>query len=229
MEIKKAPHADLERGKGYNLLLGLVVALAVLFTGLQWRSYAKAEKIERNSNLFEREETMLIEDVKEEQPEEPEPPQQQAPEEVIQELPQEFNVVDNKQEVNTRFQSVDEGKPAPPPPPVVVVEEEAADEIFTVVEENASFPDGDVQAYLGKKIVYPEIAVENGIQGRVVLQFVVEKDGSITDIKVVRGVDSSLDKEAMRVVKEMPKWKPGKQRGKPVRSRFTLPVAFRLQ
>lgn len=229
MEIKKAAHVDLERGKGYNLLLGLVVALSVLFTALQWRSYASNEKVERAANAFEREETMLIEDMQEEQPKEEPPVQQAAPEEVLQELPQEFEVVKNDKEVTTRFASVEENKVTAPPAPVVTVVEEEADEVFNVVEENAEFPNGDVQAYLGKKIVYPEIAIDNGIQGRVTLQFVVEKDGSITDIKVVRGVDSSLDKEAVRVVKEMPKWKPGKQRGKPVRSRFTLPVMFRLQ
>ena len=83
--------------------------------------------------------------------------------------------------------------------------------------------------FLYKNINYPTIAQENGTQGQVVLQFVVERDGSITDIKVVKSVDPYLDKEALRVVKTMPKWKPGKQRGKPVRCRFTLPVRFRLQ
>lgn len=83
--------------------------------------------------------------------------------------------------------------------------------------------------FLYKNIKYPTIAQENGTQGQVVLQFVVERDGSITDIRVVKSVDPYLDKEALRVVKTMPKWKPGKQRGKPVRCRFTLPVRFRLQ
>ena len=116
--------------------------------------------------------------------------------------------------------------------PVEVKEEEPSEqEIFEVVEEAAEFPGGMPAClqFLYKNIKYPTIAQENGTQGQVVLQFVVERDGSITDIRVVKSVDPYLDKEALRVVKTMPKWKPGKQRGKPVRCRFTLPVRFRLQ
>ena len=115
--------------------------------------------------------------------------------------------------------------PAPPPAP------EETDKIFVVVEEPTEFPGGNdaLNKYLSKSIRYPEIAQENGIQGRVIVQFVVEKDGSTAHIEVARGVDPALDKEAVRVVKEMPKWKPGKQRGKPVRTKYTLPVVFRLQ
>ena len=91
-----------------------------------------------------------------------------------------------------------------------------------------SFPGGNVQKWISKNVKYPVLAMENGIQGKVYIQFVIEKDGSITDVKVVRGVDASLDKEAVRVVKAMPKWKPGKQRGKPVRVSYTLPINFQL-
>ena len=93
------------------------------------------------------------------------------------------------------------------------------------------FPGGQsaLMKYLSENIRYPVIAQENGIEGRVICSFVVERDGSITDVQVVRGVDPSLDKEAVRVIQSMPKWKPGKQRGKPVRVRFTLPIVFRLQ
>ena len=91
-----------------------------------------------------------------------------------------------------------------------------------------TFP-GDINKWLGKNVKYPVIAQENNIQGRVTVQFVIERDGSITDVKVLRGVDPSLDKEAVRVVKSMPKWKPGKQRGKPVRVSYTVPINFRLQ
>ena len=83
--------------------------------------------------------------------------------------------------------------------------------------------------FLSKNIKYPTIAQENGVQGRVICQFVVNRDGSIVDVKVIRGVDAYLDKEAVRVIQSMPKWKPGKQRGKAVRVRYTLPVMFRLQ
>ncbi|HHW81616.1 MAG TPA: energy transducer TonB, partial [Bacteroidales bacterium] len=117
-----------------------------------------------------------------------------------------------------------------PPPPPKAVEEEATEEIFVVVEQQPEFPGGmsALMKFLGDNIKYPVIAQENGIQGRVITTFVVERDGSITDINVVRGQDPSLDKEAVRVIKTMPRWKPGQQRGKPVRVRFTLPVQFRL-
>ena len=100
-----------------------------------------------------------------------------------------------------------------------------------IVEQLPSFPGGESAMYewLGKNIVYPVIAIENRIQGRVTLQFVVEKNGEIGDIKVLRGVDASIDKEALRVVKSMPKWIPGRQGGTPVRVRYTLPVQFKLQ
>ena len=101
-------------------------------------------------------------------------------------------------------------------------------EVFVVVENMPSFPGGNVQKWISKNVKYPVLAMENGIQGKVFVQFVIERDGSITDVKVVRGVDSSLDKEAIRVVKAMPKWTPGKQRGKAVRVSFTLPINFQL-
>ena len=116
--------------------------------------------------------------------------------------------------------------------PVQVVEEEPEEQtIFEVVENMPDFPGGQaaLMQYLAKNIKYPTIAQENGTQGRVIVQFVVNKDGSIVDAKVVRSVDPYLDKEALRVINTMPKWKPGMQRGKPVRVKFTVPVMFRLQ
>ena len=104
-------------------------------------------------------------------------------------------------------------------------------QIFQVVEEMPEFPGGmaECMKFLGKNIKYPTISQENGVQGRVIVQFVVNRDGSIVDAVVARGVDPYLDKEALRVVSMMPKWKPGKQRGKAVRVKYTLPVMFRLQ
>ena len=94
-----------------------------------------------------------------------------------------------------------------------------------------SFPGGPaaLMKFLSENIKYPVVAQENGVQGRVVVAFVVERDGSITDVHIARGVDPSLDKEAVRVVKSMPKWTPGKQNGSAVRVKFNVPVAFRLQ
>ena len=105
------------------------------------------------------------------------------------------------------------------------------EKVFEVVEQMPSFPGGDkaLLEYLSNNIKYPVVAQENGVQGRVVVSFVVEKDGSITDVKVVRSVDPSLDKEAQRVVKSMPKWIPGKQNGSAVRVKYNVPVSFKLQ
>jgi len=109
--------------------------------------------------------------------------------------------------------------------------DETENKVFDVVEQMPSFPGGQgaLMQWLGSNIKYPVVAEENGIQGRVIVQFVVEKDGSVTDVKVVKSVDPSLDKEAARVVKSMPKWIPGKQNGAPVRVKYTVPVTFRLQ
>ena len=118
---------------------------------------------------------------------------------------------------------------APPPPPAP--KPEVATKVFDVVEEMPSFPGGQgaLMSYLASNIKYPVVAQENGVQGRVIVSFVVERDGSITDVKVARSVDPSLDREAQRVVKSMPKWKPGKQNGSTVRVKYTVPVVFRLQ
>ena len=113
----------------------------------------------------------------------------------------------------------------------VVTEAPVEEEVFDMVEQAPQFPGGpaELMAWLGKNIRYPVIAQENGIQGRVICQFVVGSDGSVRDIKVMRGVDASLDKEAVRVIQSMPKWIPGRQNGKAVSVRYTLPVTFRLQ
>ena len=118
---------------------------------------------------------------------------------------------------------------APPPPPAP--KPEVATKVFDVVEEMPSFPGGSaaLMSYLSSNTKYPVVAQENGVQGRVIVSFVVERDGSISDVKVARSVDPSLDREAQRVVKSMPKWKPGKQNGSAVRVKYTVPVVFRLQ
>ena len=115
---------------------------------------------------------------------------------------------------------------AQPEPP-----KEEENKVFDVVEEQPSFPGGQgaLMQWLSDNIKYPVIAAENGVQGRVIVQFVVSKTGSISDVKVVRGVDPSLDREAVRVVSQMPKWTPGRQNGTTVNVRYTLPVTFRLQ
>ena len=116
---------------------------------------------------------------------------------------------------------------AQPEPPKV----EAENKVFTIVEQMPQFPGGDaaLMDYLRSNVHYPTVAAENGVQGRVVVGFVVERDGSITDVQVIRSVDPSLDREASRVVKSMPRWNPGKQNGSAVRVKYQVPVTFRLQ
>ena len=120
---------------------------------------------------------------------------------------------------------------ATPPPPPPAPKPEVSNKVFDVVEEMPSFPGGQgaLMSFLNSNIKYPVVAQENGVQGRVIVGFVVERDGSITDVKVMRSVDPSLDREAQRVVKAMPRWKPGKQNGSAVRVKYTVPVVFRLQ
>ena len=135
--------------------------------------------------------------------------------------------VEGNDEVSGAVLKAKEEIPAPEPPKHVVEETK----IFTVVEQMPMYPGGDaaLMGYLRDNIHYPTIAAENGVQGRVVVGFVVERDGSITDVKILRGVDPSLDREAMRVVKSMPRWNPGKQNGSAVRVKYQVPVSFRLQ
>ena len=135
-----------------------------------------------------------------------------------------FDVKGNDEAGGTVLKAVEEIA-APEPPK----HEEEQNKIFEVVEQQPQFPGGSVNGWLADHIKYPVVAAENGISGRVVVQFVVERYGSVSQVKVVRGVDPSLDKEAQRVISSMPKWIPGKQNGQAVRSRFTVPVTFRLQ
>ncbi|HZJ80990.1 MAG TPA: energy transducer TonB [Dysgonamonadaceae bacterium] len=230
MEVKKAPKANIETHKATFFLMGLVVALAVLFVGFEW-----------SSNISELDETVIVQDVLAEEeieitqrdPTPPPPPPPPEPE-----VPEIIEVTEEKVETKIDLSSLEDDQSraqiqtyTPPPPPKPVVEEEVEDEIFVVVEQQPEFPGGmsALMKFLGDNIKYPVIAQENGIQGRVITNFVVERDGSISDVQVVRGQDPSLDREAVRVIQTMPKWKPGQQRGKPVRVRFTLPVVFRLQ
>ena len=231
MEVKKSPKADLEKTIGRGVLMGMVVGLAVLFVGFEWgtRDIQVVTADEGVADIIAEEEIEIT------RPENTPPPPPPPPAPVVTEV---LNVVDDdveleQQEIVTSEDSQTEAQTQTFVAPVVEEEEEeSAQQIFTVVEEMPDFPDGGLQGllkFLAKNIKYPVIAQENGIQGRVVCAFVVNKDGSIVDIEVLRGVDPSLDKEAVRVLGTMPKWKPGKQRGKPVRVKYTVPVMFRLQ
>ncbi len=228
MEVKKSPKADLEGKKSTWLLIGYVLILAFMFVAFEWSERDKQVLMAQGPVEVTFEEEM-VPITQQEQPQTPPPPQAPSAEEVLKIVENDANIeeteVATSEDKGEAVQVVSTG-------PAVVVEEVVEEEpIFQVVEEMPSFPGGDAECmrFLSKNIKYPTIAQENGIQGRVILQFVVNKDGSIVDVTVARSVDPYLDKEAVRVVKMMPKWTPGKQRGKPVRVKYTLPVMFRLQ
>lgn len=228
MEVKKSPKADLEGRKSTWLLIGYVVMLAFMFVAFEWsRRDVKIDVSQAVSDIVFEEEIIPITET----PEQQAPPPPEAPK--VAEL---LEIVDNKVEVQETTQVMNEDHVAKVDvtykPPQAVVEEEPEEQvIFDVVESMPEFPGGQaaLMQYLAKNIKYPTISQENGTQGRVIVQFVVNKDGGIVDAKVVRSVDPYLDKEALRVVGTMPKWTPGKQRNKPVRVKYTLPVMFRLQ
>ncbi len=226
MQVKKSPEASLENKKLTYALIGFVFVLSVCYVALEWTE-KEVTKYDVVDTEFAFEEEIEIQQTSQETtPPPPPPPVQEV--EVL-------NVVEDDVETETIEINTEDDKDieiviaAPIEAPV---EEEEDDVPFTRVESMPEFPGGQqaLLKYLAENIKYPVIAQENGIQGRVICQFVVNRDGSIVDVEVVRtGGDASLDKEAIRVIKAMPKWKPGQQRGKAVRVKYTLPVTFRLQ
>lgn len=228
METKKTPKANLENKRPTWLLVGYVTVLAFMFVAFEWTRDIRVDTSGRIAeNVFEQDMEIPLT----RQPEvTPPPPPQVTP---INDI---LTIIDDDATAEeTNFASSEEtGEDVVIKHIPVTVDEEVVveDEIFVIVEENPQFPDGGTAGllqYLGKNIKYPTIPQENGTQGRVTVQFVVNKDGSIVDVKVIRGVDPYLDKEAVRVISTMPKWIPGKQRGVPVRCKFTVPVTFKLQ
>jgi len=226
MEVKKSPKASLEDKKFLFVTMGLVMVLSLLYIGFEWTEREIKVFQAADTSLLAEEEIEIVQTAQELPP----PPPPPAPEVV-----EIINVVEDDVEVASVEINTEDDKDkgvvvaAPVAAPAVVEEEDNV--VFQVVEKMPSFPGGDaaLMKYLGDNVKYPVIAQENGVQGRVICQFVVNRDGSIVDIEVVRSVDASLDKEAVRVIKSMPKWSPGQQRGKPVRVKYTLPVNFRLQ
>ena len=221
--MKKKPEADLRKKSGLFFNLGLAISLAVAITAFQWRFYEDGNLINLGNLEDNFEEIMEVPPT--EQPPPP-PPVIQQPE--IIEVPDEEEIeqeieIDLDVEI-TEETAIEEIIVGDEP------EEEEADEIFHIVEEQAE-PYGGMKAfyeYFKKNVNYPPQARRMSIEGKVFLQFVVDRDGSLTDIKVLRGIGAGCDEEAMRILKNHPKWKPGKQRGRAVRVRMTIPITFRL-
>jgi len=228
MELKKNPKADLEKRRGLYLEIGLVVILAATLVAFEVKSYDSEEE-----TAFQRE---VIEEVEEQiiQTDIVEPPPPPPPE--VPEVTTLINVVDDEQEIKNELvvnaEVTEETKNVDIVPVKVEEEVEVAEEpIFTVVESEPEFPGGmeALYKYLAQNIKYPQLARENGITGKVYVTFVVEKDGSIANPRILRDIGGGCGAEAIRVVKAMPKWSPGKQRGKAVRVQFNLPVNFNLK
>ncbi|HLV32699.1 MAG TPA: energy transducer TonB [Chitinispirillaceae bacterium] len=228
MEVKKSPKADLENKRNVFLLLGLVVALGFILAAFEYKVSPKKTESLGQVQMQEIEEEIIP--ITREQQVQPPPPPPPAVVEVL-------NIVDDEVEIEDELQIEDTEVTEDmiiDVAPVVQTKQEVEEEdtqVFFIVEEMPEFPGGEaaLRQFIAQSVKYPVIAQENGIQGRVYVTFVVDADGSISDPRVARGVDPSLDKEALRVVSLLPKWKPGKQRGKPVRVSYTVPINFQLQ
>lgn len=228
MELKKNPKADLEKRRGLYLEIGLVVIMVASLVAFEIKTYDKEEKVQFERQVSEEQEEIVIQTQQEELPP---PPPPEAPE-----VTTEFEVVEDEAEIKNELvvnAEVTEDTKNIEITPVKIEEEEEEEEttIFTVVENDPEFPGGmeALYKYLRDNIKYPQLARDNNITGRVYVTFVVERDGSIANPRVLKDIGGGCGAEAVRVVKSMPKWTPGKQRGKAVRVQFNLPVSFNLQ
>ncbi|HAM97389.1 MAG TPA: energy transducer TonB [Marinilabiliales bacterium] len=225
MELKKNPKLDLRNYSGLFLEIGFVLSL-----GLVLWSFNITQTEKSTSNLGELQDVVAEEEIipitRQQQIQPPPPPEPPKVSEVL-------NIVEDDVEIEDELQIDDTEADQNTEVAIVEIEEEEEVEeaqVFFIVENMPEFPGGDLELrkYIAQNIQYPEIAKENGIQGRVFVQFVVNQKGEIEKVTVARGVDPSLDKEAIRVIQNLPKWKPGSQRGKPVKVSFTVPINFQL-
>ena len=227
MEIKKSPKADLEKQKVVFLLVGLVIALGI--TGLAFSINSKPEAGEYKPPKRETTEMEQIDQTRQDQPETP-PEQQKAQAQVVTDV---LNIVSNDQKIETNIVFTDDADDFDD---FDIVIEEKEEEIFVMAEVMPSFQGGDLSKFRNwvmDNVKYPQIALENGIQGNVVVSFVVEKDGKMSKITILQSPDKTLTEAAIAVLEKANKlkngWKPGKQRNKPVRVTYTLPISFRIQ
>ena len=226
MEEKKSPKANLENKKLMFIQIGLIISLAVAWAVFEMKSYDKREIDEsllRSTELLPEE---MVEITKQEEPK-PEPVEMPKTTTQLEIVEDDVEVDDIEINAEMDQNEVVEEYVAPE----IEEEEVTEQEVFQIVEEMPAFPGGEQKLleYVAKNVKYPQIARESGIKGRVFISFVVEPDGSVSNVKVLRGIGGGCDEEAMRVVKAMPKWKPGKQRGKAVRVSYMLPINFQLQ
>lgn len=223
MEAKKTDKADLTQKSAFFFSIGLLVTMSIVVTAFEWKDTEASEVdlLGKSTNTFEETIEVPPTDIPP-----PPPPQVQQPQ--IVEVPDEEEIEEDIQ-VNLDVEVTQETKVQEI---VIQAEEpkEEVDEIFTIVEDPAS-PKGGMTAfykYVQDKMKYPAQARRMGIEGRVFVEFVIEKDGRITDVRAVKGIGAGCDEEAVRVVEAAPAWNPGKQRGKPVKQRMVLPITFKL-
>jgi protein TonB len=216
MQPKKNPKISLESKKSLFFQIGLAITLVLVLIAFEWKSYEKNDYNLGSLNLDDMEEEIIPITRQEVKPPPPPPP----PPEVIEIVEDEVEI-ENEVEIEDTETDEDE---------IIEIEEEDDEEFFMVVENMPEFPGGDLglMKFIQKNVKYPAIAKEYNITGKVYVSFIVDKGGSVTNVKIVRGVDKNLDAEALRVVSALPKYKPGKQRGKPVRVMFTIPINFTL-
>ena len=226
MEIKKNPKADLKNKRGLLLEIGLVISLLLVIVAFSYTPEEKRiEKVDLQTAIVEEQ---IVEITRQDQ----KPPE--APKKVeVKVIADILEVVTNDTQIETDITFVDFDQEADVIQQVAIEEEVIEDDQpFLVAETMPSFQGGDLNTFrnwVQQNVKFPQIALENGIQGRVVLTFVIEKDGRLTNIQVLQTPDRSLSEEAIRVLSKSPKWSPGKQRNQVVRVKYTLPVDFRVQ
>jgi len=233
MEIKKSPKANLEKKKTLYTEIGFIVAIFIVFCAFEYRTSERAEAtLTAPAQALVEEEIIPI--TRETPP--PPPPDIKEPQ-----LPDILEIVEDEIKIDNSFSfsSEDRSNMGVEIRDIIVgssvgvVEEDIEDEImYVVVEDKPLFLGKDANTFtswVNSRITYPEIATENGVQGRVILSFLIDTDGSLKDIKVVRPVDPELDAEAIRVVASSPKWTPGRQQDRAVKVRYSFPVNFQLQ
>ncbi|MDP2723836.1 MAG: energy transducer TonB [Bacteroidales bacterium] len=225
METKKTEKADLENKKSLFFQIGLVFALVVVLFAFEYKSYDKITVDLASRAVDDTPEEIIPITEQKVKPPPPPPPKQVTKITIVE------DDVEVEDDIEIDVDADAETEMEAYIPQDMGDEEIVEQEIFTVVESMPDFPGGmgKLMSYLASNIKYPPLAKESGIQGRVFINFVVEPDGSISQVKVLRGIGGGCDEEAVRVVQAMPKWKPGMQRGKPVRVSYNLPVKFTLQ
>ena len=226
MEAKKTPSADLTKKVGMFTNLGLAVAVGLTLAAFEYKSFDDSGLKDLGS-VADNFEELLDVPITQQPPQPPPPPPMEQP--VIQEIPDEVEI-EEKIEVNFDVDVKETTVIAEVAIKEVVIEEEKADQIFDVVETQPNPPGGmsGWNKYLSNNLKYPTQARRMGVEGTVIVVFVINTDGSIQDVEVLRGIGGGCDEEAVKVVTKAPKWEPGKQRGKPVRTRMRLPIRFKL-